>query len=184
MSKLSKEEKFVRDELAKIYPQLLINERKILGRAYDRYKGDVMHTAIEMFLEKPIYQQLYTIESGKLENFITFIANVQAKNDTTKFYKQFRKLQETTRDISYREIEIAEEDEEDDEPTYDKKMYDCIMKVYETLNPFEKMIVNDKWMMGLSHSELEYRYGIKSRELTYHTHKLKKKILSICNRQK
>lgn len=183
MRELSKDEEFVRTELEKIYPQLLINERKILGRAYDRYKGDLMHEAIQMFLEKPLEQQLYTIEEGKLENFITFIANIQAKNDTTAFYKYYRKMEERSREISFREIEIAEEEEEE-QPPYNTELYNCIMRVYEDLNPFERMIVNEKWMKGETHEDIECRYGISSRVMTYETHKLKKKILRRCGQKK
>ncbi len=88
---LTQDEKTVREELKKLWPQLQINERKILGSAYDRYSGDLMAVAVEYFLNKPIENQLKAIKEGKMEHYITFIANVQAKSSTTKFYNLYKK---------------------------------------------------------------------------------------------
>jgi len=180
MQELSNEEKYVRDELEKIYPQLLINERKILGSNYDSQKGDVMHIAIEAFLSKPLAQQLYTIEIGKLENFITFIANVQAKNSTTRHYNQFRKFQMFTReilDVDIKKLEVPEDLNQDDN---EQELWDCIHSFIDQLNPFERMIVYEKWMQDVTYKDLSIRYDISVQALQYHAEALKNKIKERC----
>lgn len=96
---MTEEEIFVRKELEKVYPQLLINMKKICGVGYARWGEDLLPVAITFFLEKPLEQQLKTIREGKLENFITFIANMQLKSNSSYHYSHYRKAS-----VSYREL--------------------------------------------------------------------------------
>ena len=88
---MSKDEVFVRKELTKVYPQLKKNMKKVCGSGYDQWGDDLLSVAITFFLEKPLHQQLKTIEEGKLENFITWIANIQLKSNSSKYYSVYRK---------------------------------------------------------------------------------------------
>ena len=88
---MTKEEVFVRKELTKIYPQLKKNMKKVCGAGYDQWGDDLLAVAVTFFLEKPLEQQLKTIEDGKLENFITWIANIQLKSNSSKHYRVYRK---------------------------------------------------------------------------------------------
>lgn len=88
---LTKDEIFVRKELEKIYPQLEINCRKVCGDNYWRWGEDLLPVAITFFLEKPVQAQLKTIENGKLENFITWIMNMQLKSSSSYYYSRYRK---------------------------------------------------------------------------------------------
>jgi len=88
---MTKEEVFVRKELTKIYPQLKKNMKKVCGAGYDLWGDDLLAVAVTFFLEKPLQQQLTTIEEGKLENFITWIANIQLKSNSSKHYRVYRK---------------------------------------------------------------------------------------------
>tara|TARA_R110000803_G_scaffold22060_2_gene55080 strand:+ start:878 stop:1420 length:543 start_codon:yes stop_codon:yes gene_type:complete len=88
---LTKDEIFVRKELENIYPQLEINCRKVCGEGYWRWGNDLLSVAITFFLEKPIEAQLKTVANNKLENFITWIMNMQLKSSSSYFYSRYRK---------------------------------------------------------------------------------------------
>ena len=88
---MTKEEVFVRNELTKVYPQLKKNMKKVCGAGYEQWGDDLLSVAITFFLEKPLHQQLKTIEENKLENFITWIANIQLKSNSSKYYTVYRR---------------------------------------------------------------------------------------------
>tara|TARA_R110000868_G_scaffold147020_1_gene368172 strand:+ start:605 stop:1141 length:537 start_codon:yes stop_codon:yes gene_type:complete len=89
---MTEDQIYVRKELEKIYPQLVINIGKVCGKGgVDRWGDDLLPVAIEFFLNKPIKQQLDTIEKGMLERFITYIANIQLKSKTSLHFRQYRK---------------------------------------------------------------------------------------------
>ena len=60
---MTKDEIFVRKELEKVYPQLLINAKKVCGQGYQMWGEDLLPLAITFFLEKPLEQQLKTINN-------------------------------------------------------------------------------------------------------------------------
>lgn len=109
---LTKDEKFVRDELTKVYPQLVINMRKVCGSGYDRWGDDLLAVAVTFFLEKPLEQQLKTINDGKLENFITWIANMQLKSSSSRFFYTYRHPNSKYREL-YHDYGYVIEEEED-----------------------------------------------------------------------
>lgn len=96
---LTKDEIFVRKELENIYPQLQINCRKVCGDAYWRWGDDLLAVAVTFFLEKPVKAQLKTIEDRKLENFITWIMNMQLKSSSSYFYSRYRKPRMQMREL-------------------------------------------------------------------------------------
>jgi hypothetical protein len=98
-TELTKEEKFVRDELSKVYPQLQKNMHKVCGDNHWRWGDDLLAVSVTFFLEKPLSAQLKTIENNKLENFITWIANMQLKSSSSYFYSRYRKPSINTREL-------------------------------------------------------------------------------------
>ena len=58
MKKLTEDEKRVREELAKIFPQLKINADKVCGSAASKWSDDLLQLSIEMFLEKDTEYQI------------------------------------------------------------------------------------------------------------------------------
>lgn len=175
---LTEDEKFVREELTKTWKQLQINERKILGDAYEKYKGDLMGLAVTFFLEKPIEQQLKTIREGKLENFITFIANMQAKRATTRFYKEHRRFTESSIDFN--------DYEEDDVEVYEEGYFEsderirCLKKAIEELDPFEKMLVQERFINRMPTEDLMARYGLPRGAIVVGVQKTKNKLKRLC----
>lgn len=87
---LTEQEIYVREELAKLYPQLIINSKKTCGVAFDKHGLDLIAVAVEFFLNKPIEKQIEAFKTGKAENFITFIMGTQLKSSSSKFYREYR----------------------------------------------------------------------------------------------
>jgi len=118
---MTKEEVFVRKELTKIYPQLKKNMKKVCGAGYDQWGDDLLAVAVTFFLEKPLEQQLKTIEDGKLENFITWIANIQLKSNSSKHYRVYRKPL-----LDEREIFINKEYYYNSSESFNEELMACV----------------------------------------------------------
>ena len=118
---MTKEEVFVRKELTKIYPQLKKNIKKVCGAGYDQWGDDLLAVAVTFFLEKPLEQQLKTIEDGKLENFITWIANIQLKSNSSKHYRVYRKPL-----LDEREIFINKEYYYNSSESFNEELMACV----------------------------------------------------------
>ena len=178
---LTKEEKFVRDELSKIYPQLVINARKTCGYAFDKHGLDLIAVCVEFFLNKPLEAQLKTIENNKLENFITFMMGMQLKSGSSKFYTQYRRHHESQRELyfnfdygdKYLATNDAFEEEEDEVVT-------CIKCEIEKLDPYMKMLVKEKVLEGKTYTYISETYNINYSSLKTDTNKAIKIIREKC----
>ena len=101
---LTEDEIFVRKALAEVYPQLLANMYKVCGDAHYKWADDLLSVAIEYFLRYDLQKQVDTVKNGKLENFITFIANRQLKSGQTHYFTYYRKFNENMKQINDRMI--------------------------------------------------------------------------------
>ena len=175
--KLTEEEKWVRKELTKLWPQLQINEKKVLGSGHQLYGGDLLAVAIEFFLNKPIENQVEAFKEGTAENYITYIMNLQAKSSTTKFYIQYKKPTLSIREYypdSYLYDSHKEEDTEDDD------LMLCIKKNIHKLDPFEKMLVTERIIKGTGYEDIIEKYDIPYSSLSNELTKVKKKLKRLC----
>ena len=171
----------VRKELENIYPQLQKNMRKVCGDGYPRWGEDLLALSVTFFLEKPLKDQLKTIENGKLENFITWIANMQLKSSSSKFYSVYRKpngqYRELYNDYDYGYEFIAHNkafDKEEDE------VVTCIKCEIEKLDPYLKMLVNEKVLENNTFTFISNKYNINYNSLKADTTKAIKKIKKKC----
>lgn len=178
---LSQEEIMIRQELEKIYPQLLINAKKTCGTAFDKHGLDLIAVCVEFFLNKPLEDQLKTIENGKLENFITFMMAMQLKSGSSKFYSQYRKHHEKQRELyvnydygyEYVAYNNAFKNEEDEIIT-------CIKCEIEKLNPYMKMLVNERLLEGKTYTYISETYDINYNSLKKDTNATIKQIKQKC----
>lgn len=174
---LTEQEKWVRKELTKLYPQLQINEKKVLGSAYDMYGGDLLAVAVEFFLNKPIDNQVEAFEEGTAENYITYMMNLQAKSSTTKFYHEYKKHTLKMREYypdSYLYDAHVEEDKSDD----DRML--CLKAAIKELDPFEKMLVEERIIKGVGYEDIREKYDIPYSALSNQLTKVKKKLRKKC----
>lgn len=178
---LSQDEKMIRKEIEKIYPQLLINARKTCGYAFDKHGLDLIAVCVEFFLNKPLEDQLKTIKNNKLENFITFMMAMQLKSGTSKFYKYYRKHHESQRELyfnfdygsKYIETNTAFEDEE-------SEVINCIQCEIDKLDPYFKMLVQEKLIGEKTYTYISEKYEINYSSLKKDTNKAIKKIQEQC----
>lgn len=173
---LTQEEVYVREQLTKLYPQLLINCQKTLGAAYDKYGGDLIAVAVEFFLNKPIEVQVKAFKEGRAENFITFIMAMQSKSSTSKWYHEYRKFHEKQREYFTESYLYSSEDKEDED---DDRML-CIKQAIKQLNPYEKMLVECKVLKGMKFTEIEEYYDIPYSSLASELKKTLNKIKKQC----
>ena len=181
-NKLTKDEEFVREELTKVFPQLKINADKVCGWGSSKWSDDLLQLSLEMFLEKPLKQQLYTIEIGKLEHFLTAIMNAQLKLGTsTRFYHQHRKFITSTREYNlnytYEEPSNDLEKPFDDEPD---ECMECVRREINKLNPFQKMVIKEKIEYGYRYTEIAEKYNIPYNQLQSELKLVLKEINQTC----
>ena len=181
---LTEEEVWVRKELEKLYPQLVINCQKTLGAAYAKHGGDLLAVCIEFFLNKPIATQVDAFKTGKAENFITFMMGMQSKSGSSKFYTEYRKHNEKQRelydnyDYSYMQSISDMPEPFDDEVS---ELMQCINEQMEDLNPYEKMLIQERVIKGLRFVEIADTYNINYTSLSSELKKVLNKIKTKCN---
>lgn len=158
---LTKDEKYVRDCITEIYPQLQINARKVCGAAYNKHGGDLLALCIEYYLKKDIKYQLKVISDGKLEHFITHMMNFQLKHATTKFYHQYRKHHEKQRELlpnyDYKLGMMEEGFPFSDEVSDVMQCIECVRK---ELDPYKGMLVTEYVLNELNFQEISKKYNI------------------------
>jgi DNA-directed RNA polymerase specialized sigma24 family protein len=181
MNKLTEDEKRVRTELSKVFPQLQINARKVCGQGFDKWGDDLLQLSVEIYLEKPLDYQIKVIDDGKLENFITYTMNFQLKRGkTTRFWHTHRKFLNSTRELfvgtyDYKNPGLTEpfEDEISD-------LQECINKQMSKLDPFEKMLLTEKIQWGSKYTDIAKKYNIPYGQLQQGLKKTLNKIKEIC----
>tara|TARA_R110000803_G_scaffold33722_4_gene73779 strand:+ start:2586 stop:3137 length:552 start_codon:yes stop_codon:yes gene_type:complete len=180
---MTKEEIFIRKALTEVYPQLLINAKKVCSYSFDKYGLDLIAVACEFFLLKPISAQLKTIENGKLENFITFIMAIQLKSSTSKFYREYRHhhlKQRELYDISYEKYGFDNISNEafEDEPNH---LLDCVKAQMNTLDPYSKMLINERVILESNYTDISKRYNINYASLKRDTEKALTQLKKLCS---
>lgn len=181
---LTEEEVWVREELAKLYPQLVINCQKTLGAAYNKHGGDLLAVCVEFFLNKPIATQVRAFKEGKAENFITFMMGMQSKSGSSKFYNEYRRFNEGIRDLydNY-DYDYLLEVSKGPEPFEDEvsELMQCINQQMDDLNPYEKMLIQERVIKGSRFVEIADTYDINYTSLSSELKKVLKKIKNKCS---
>lgn len=159
-NKLNEEEKKVRKALADIYPQLRINCEKVCGGGFYKWGEDLLILSIEAFLNKDTDYQLKIIEDGKIEHYITRIMNIQLKMSNTTFYHKYRKFTEKGREL-YIGYDYGPEYITESKP-FEDEMSDCaqcIEKEIEKLDPYLKMLANERLIAGHKYIDISKKYN-------------------------
>jgi len=182
MKKLTEDEKRVRKELAKVFPQLKINAVKVCGAGASKWSDDLLQLSVEIFLEKETDYQIKVIEDGKLENWVTFVMNFQLKRGkTTRMWHTHRKFIGSTRELfngtyDYKQNEMFPEPFADE--ISDLQL--CIDKQVEDLNPFQKMLIQEKVYYGNSFVDISKKYDIPYTSLQQGLKRTLRNIKELC----
>jgi len=168
---------YVDKHITEIYDQLIINCQKTCGAGYEQWGEDLLATALEFFLTKPLDVQYDSCVNNKAENFVTFIMGFQLKSSTSRFWHVHRKHKSTHRELiadSYMYDQLKDSDYEDDDFMY------CVKKTIKTLDPFEKMLIEERVIKQLRFVEIAERYDIPYTALSGQLKKVLNKIKAKC----
>lgn len=168
---------YVDKHLTDIYDQLVINCEKTCGAGTDQWADDLLPTAIEFFLNKPLDVQYESCMNNKAENFITFIMGFQLKSSTTKFWHVWRKHKASHRELipdSYMYDGTNQTEYTDDD------FMVCVKAAMKHLNPFEKMLIEERVIKQVKFVEIAERYDIPYTALSGQLKKVLKKIREKC----
>jgi len=178
MALTDKEKKdFIDKHLTEIYPQLKINMQKICGGGYSQWGDDLFSIAMEYFLKKPLDVQYQSCLDNKAENFVTYIANFQLKSGYSKFWHTHRRFSTSTREyfIDHHQYDVEKEDFWQD----DDRMV-CIKKAIEDLDPYRKMLIENRVFKGMKFQDIVDIYDIPYSSLTLTLKQTLKEIKEKC----
>ena len=166
---------YVDKHITEIYDQLVINTQKTCGDGYWRWGDDLLATAVEFFLSKPLDVQYDSCVNNKAEHFITFIMGLQLKSSTSRFWHTWRKHKNSHRELHSETVLYGNEKEYED----DDFMY-CIKSQMKDLDPFEKMLIEERIIKQLRFKDIAERYDIPYTALSNQLKKTLKKIKERC----
>jgi hypothetical protein len=147
-------EKEIRDWFNKNYQWLLDNVKKNIAKGgMSEYASDLLSTAIEWFLTRPIEQQYQMYQDGLINNYLWRICSIQLKSQTSPFYNNFRKFKMSARSGVLPEIEVGDVSIEGSE------LYECFQQTHSTLNFYQQKLIEENYYNGLSYSEISKKYG-------------------------
>jgi len=168
--------KILDKELTKIYPQLVINMTKVCGYNSHLWADDLLVVALEYWLAKPLEYQWSTYQANKMENLITFIASVQVRSGGSRFYTQYRKPSIQSRELF---DNYKYQVDEDIEQEYELVIR-CMKEELAKLNPYEKMLIEEKIIQGRSYAYINQKYNIHNGHLLRDIKRIVKQIRNKC----
>lgn len=173
---------YVDKHLTKIFPQLQINAEKVCGAGTLKWGDDLLQLSIVMFLDKELEVQYDAYVNNKAEHFITFIMNFQLKRgQTTRFWHTHRKFLGSTRELFVGTYDY-DNDPEFPQPFDDEvsMLQRCVDKQIAELNPFDKMLIQERIYHGASFKEIGKKYNINYNSLSLGLKQTLKKIKQTC----
>jgi len=173
-----KKKAYVDKHLTKIYPQLRENVEKVCGAGTGQWADDLLPTALQFFLEKPLEVQYESCINNKAENFITFIMAFQLKSSSTRFWHVYRKHLNNSREY-YTDHFQYDVDKKQDTEDDDDHMY-CIKQAIKQLDVFERMLIEERVIKGIKFVEISERYDIPYNALSNQLNKTLKKLKEKC----
>jgi len=168
---------YVDKHLTDIYDQLIINCQKTCGAGYSQWGEDLLPLALEFFLDKPLDVQYDSCINNKAENFITYIMGFQLKSSTSRFWHVHRKHKSSHRELIPDSFMYDGTNKED---TSDDDFMLCIKSSIKHLDPFERMLIEERVIKRLKFVEIAERYDIPYTALSSQLKVALKKIKSKC----
>lgn len=145
------------------YKKLLENTTKITRDENVSY--DILQECILSFLQMPQERQLGILSKNKVENFITTCVNIQFKSSTSPYHRKYRKQ-------AMMEVEFLDWKELDTfvDSGNEEECLECIMKELDSLHYYYRTLITDKFIKGMTYSELHQYYGISKNSLLKDIH--------------
>ena len=192
---MSEEEirKEINAKIALWYPKMVKDSKQISGANFEKYGEDLLAHCLEDFLvNKPVdYQYKVAIKDDKLVNYIGYSMGIAIKSSSSPFWFKYRKEAYNSRGIYLVEdgreeidplVEIGEEmDVEFDSPAYVKNELDCLRYALEQLHWYDRVLIDDYFIKGLTYQDMHKKYNISLNSLKKDINKALAKIKNICS---
>jgi hypothetical protein len=146
----------IQEEVRKIYPQLLINCKKVCGAGYNQWGADLLSFQIEYFYNMDIDKQWKIVfEDKKLENYMTSSMRLGLHSSSSPFYVKIRKPMLSSREL------IGEYDYKVDKTDTDEEdKLNFITKYIEELNFYDKALIQAHYVNNETIRDMSIRLGI------------------------
>ena len=189
----SEKRKLINDKITQWYPKMYKDSMQISGANFEKYGEDLLAYCLEDFLcNKSIdYQYKISCIDEKLPNYIGYSMGLQIKSSSSPFWFRYRKEGYNSRGIYLAEdgsveidpsVEIGEEmDVEFDSPAYVKNDLDCLRYALEQLHWYDKVLIDDYFIKGLTYSSMHKKYNISLNSLKKDINSALNKIRKICS---
>ena len=166
----------VREELGKIYQQLITNSYKTCGKESLHLREELLHFCIQEFLDKPLEYQVKVINDGKLENMITRMMGLNLKSSTSPFYYKIRKYTNNSRELlSFYDYQMDDSVSEETEASCL-----CISGSVSELPYYEKYLIEEHYYKGSKLSDISKKTKISPNVVRRDIMKTLKKIKNKC----
>ena len=158
---MTENEKLIREELSKVYNQLLINVQKVCGDNKE-WRDDLVPVVIEMFLKLKIEKQLHIVQSGKLENYLTRTMKLQLiwKSDFNRIYRAKEKSRQFYPNVIYPDTISDEFLTYGEGPSAEDLVIECMRGIIDQYDPFIKEVANKIYLGNETLRTLSRRYKI------------------------
>ena len=181
-------------KVTQYYPKMYRDSMQIAGANFEKYGSDLLAYCLEDFLcNKSIdYQYKISCIDEKLPNYIGYSMGLQIKSSSSPFWFKYRKEGYNSRGIYLVEdgsveidpsveIEVDEIDDEFDSPYYIKNDLDCVRYALEQLHWYDRILVDDYFIKGLTYSSMHKKYNISLNSLKKDINSALNKIRKICS---
>jgi hypothetical protein len=181
-------------KVTQYYPKMYRDSMQIAGANFEKYGSDLLAYCLEDFLcNKSIdYQYKISCIDEKLPNYIGYSMGLQIKSSSSPFWFKYRKEGYNSRGIYLAEdgsveidpsveIEVDEIDDEFDSPAYVKNDLDCVRYALEQLHWYDRILVDDYFIKGLTYSSMHKKYNISLNSLKKDINSALNKIRKICS---
>lgn len=189
----SEKRKLINDKVTQWYPKMYRDSVQIAGANFSFYGEDLLAYCLEDFLCNKDLEYQYKISciDNKLVNYIGYSMSLQIKSSSSPFWFKYRKEGYNSRGIYLAEdgsveidpsVEIGEEmDDEFDSPYYIKNDLDCLRYALEQLHWYDKVLIDDYFIKGLTYSSMHKKYNISLNSLKKDINSALNKIRKICS---
>jgi hypothetical protein len=168
--------------MGKLYPQLVINCRKLCGKGWDAWGSDLLPHTISQFLNMPLDRQYEIMfdDKHKPEFYLTRAMALQLKSSTSTFYIRYRKPM-----IANREL-LPDYDYKDYNTTLDTpldtEIKECLeYHTYNTLDYYDKYLITEHYYKGVNVSDMSKNLDIQPGRLGRDIKKALTKLKKLCS---
>lgn len=164
-----------------LYPQLVINCKKLCGSGYDAWGADLLPHTVEQFLNMPIETQWRVcFEDKKPENYITRAMSLQLKSSTSTFYIRYRKPMMANREL-LPDYEYKDYNTTLDTPL-DAEIKECLeYHTHNSLDYYDKHLITEHYYKGVNVSDMSQALDIQPGRLSRDIKKALTKLKELCS---